>query len=725
MKIIKSNIFWMRSFLVFLFLGALPCYGQYTTTIERTKKADSIQKLLSITDSHATKVEYMNKLGKLYLTGKSISSKDKDSASAYAEKIIKLGKQINNSEIITRGFILQADIFQSVQEYDLAIVMLNKEIKEAEKNKADKPLALFFEALGKIYRDKGFATGKTKDLLESELCFNNALNYGKDILDTDKIVEISLALASVLYYTYKNEESTKVLLNIVNQFEEDSNLDPILLSNTFANLAMNYRKLDQDEKAISFAQRVLRVGRSPSNTYLAYKILGQISEKNNNLKRARGYYGKALLQIEEVDTRKVYNLLERLGNMTLELKDYNNSVTYYQKAIESSKQFPEAYSALSIPSQYGLGQAYYQNEQFDESKKIISKIIKFLSGKDDNLEHLKYREILRDSYLLMSQLTEKDQEFKLSLRNYKEFAKIQARIEHRKDSIYKLEKLKTIKELELAFETEKKDKEISILKVNGDLQKLENAQQRNFMIGLTVGILLLLTLLFMVFKAFRLKQNAHKTIKEKYKENKLLMGEIHHRVKNNLQIIISLLNAQINGAKGNKVLQVALKESQVKVKSMAIIHQSLYNSQTYTSVNVHTYFEELLNEMKKTFETKGKIIQFKTDVEQREINMSLAIPIGLIINELVTNSYKYAFTDRNNNDNKVVINFNITDKPNIYKLLIMDNGVGLSDDFDIEKLSSFGMQLVKGLVDQLHGTINIINKQGAGYEIVVEEPQAA
>ncbi|MEW7291613.1 sensor histidine kinase [Aquimarina sp. 2304DJ70-9] len=281
-----------------------------------------------------------------------------------------------------------------------------------------------------------------------------------------------------------------------------------------------------------------------------------------------------------------------------------------------------------------------------------------------------------------------------------------------------------IKELELAYEEKRIDNKITISKVNDNIKNLKTKQKQNFGIGLAVGSFIILFLLIVLLRVLNLKQGVHKTVKEKYEENKLLMKEIHHRVKNNLQIILSLLNAQANSAKGDGKLRMALIESQTKIKSMAIIHQNLYNSNTYTKVRVNDYFEELVEQMRKTFKTAGKVIHFEIEVENKEINMSLAVPLGLIINELVTNSFKYAFDD-NRNDNKVNINFKSSEIPDTYRLEIFDNGTGLPKDFDIKTLTSFGMQLVKGLVDQLNGDMKIIDGNGAGFEIYIQEPQAA
>ncbi len=638
---------------------------------------------------------------------------------------IKNQKETGDLDTQIKTIILQSETLQDKGKHNEAITLLTSNIELSKKNQDDKFTALLHKNLGEVYKDRAYITGKTSDLTDAKLNFNDALKLGTPHLSIDELVEISLDLASTKYYTCNNEESAEILLNIINNYEDNPYLGSSLLGKTYVNMAMEYRKLGQEEKAILFLEKTIKTNKNPINIYLAYRIIGEIHEKNGTLKEARDLYKKALNLIDNTDKSKVYNLLERIGNVCIQLKDYNASIQYYKRAIENSKNYPASYTTISVPSYYGLGLSYFCNGQLSQSRRRIQEVIEFLSAEGNTLKHDKYREVLCDAYLLISQIDEKQQRYKNSLLNYKKHTNQLAVIERRNDSLFNLEKLKTIEELELTFETDKKDMEISTLKANNDLQELESKQQRNFGIGLVIGTMLVLVLLFIVLKALSLKQSIHKTIKEKYKENQLLMGEIHHRVKNNLQIIISLLNAQINSAQNDKRLQIALKESQTKIKSMAIIHQSLYNSSTYTKVKVNNYFKELLEQVQQTFQTDGKIIQFETDIEHKEINMSLAVPLGLIINELITNSYKYAFNQISTKENKVSVLFKSTNEPSTYKLEFLDNGIGLPDDFDIEKLSSFGMQLVKGLVDQLHGTITITEIGGTGFEIYIQEPQAA
>jgi two-component sensor histidine kinase len=201
------------------------------------------------------------------------------------------------------------------------------------------------------------------------------------------------------------------------------------------------------------------------------------------------------------------------------------------------------------------------------------------------------------------------------------------------------------------------------------------------------------------------------------------MREIHHRVKNNLQIILSLLSGQIDKLEPDQELKSVLVESQNKIKSMAIIHQNLYKENQYAQVSVSSYITELVDNIKKSFDKDKNRVHFDFNVVKEHIQMSLAVPLGLIVNELVTNSYKYAFTKGNNEVNRIKIEFEKIEDTSKYRLIIKDNGIGLPVGIDINNLKSYGLELVQGLVSQLNGTMEIIRQEGTSYHIMLEEPR--
>ncbi len=227
------------------------------------------------------------------------------------------------------------------------------------------------------------------------------------------------------------------------------------------------------------------------------------------------------------------------------------------------------------------------------------------------------------------------------------------------------------------------------------------------------------------------RKKAENVIKKSLKDKELLLREIHHRVKNNMQIISSLLNLQrsyVDDEEADNILQ----ESQGRVKSMALVHEKLYQTADLAKINVGDYIESLTMNLFHSYRTKPGI-RLNLDVGDIYFNIDTAIPLGLIINELVSNCLKYAFKDQN--EGEVVISVRKVDMDeldevnevngigggNYYLLEVRDDGVGLPEDLDIEHTNTLGLQLVKTLVLQLDGTIKIIRNNGTCFHIIFQE----
>jgi len=210
-------------------------------------------------------------------------------------------------------------------------------------------------------------------------------------------------------------------------------------------------------------------------------------------------------------------------------------------------------------------------------------------------------------------------------------------------------------------------------------------------------------------------KEAKDKIKASLDEKELLLKELHHRVKNNLQIILSLINLQSNGIKDDDDLEI-FRESQSRVKSLAIIHEKLYQSTDFASINFEEYIQSLVSYLLSYYSKTNIIVDI--DVEKDIIlNMDTAVPCGLIINELVTNSIKFAFPG--GKTGKIYIKLHYEDGSLI--LLIGDNGIGLPDGMDFENSQKLGFQLVKTLTDQLEGTIQYNGKYGTEFKIKFKE----
>jgi PAS domain S-box-containing protein len=213
----------------------------------------------------------------------------------------------------------------------------------------------------------------------------------------------------------------------------------------------------------------------------------------------------------------------------------------------------------------------------------------------------------------------------------------------------------------------------------------------------------------------------HKEAEEKIlgslKEKEVLLKEIHHRVKNNLQIISSILSLQsiyLNDIEINNIFE----ESKNRIKSMALLHEKLYQSKDFTKINFRKYVEDLVLNLFSSYQVESDRIRLQINGNDIYIDAEKAISIGLIMNELVSNSLKYAFKDINNGE--IFIDYKkVSD--NTLKILLKDNGVGLPDSFNFSSTDTLGLQLIQSLVEQLDGTIKVFNHDGAGFEITLPQ----
>ncbi|MEM4525094.1 MAG: PAS domain S-box protein [Methanothermobacter sp.] len=192
-------------------------------------------------------------------------------------------------------------------------------------------------------------------------------------------------------------------------------------------------------------------------------------------------------------------------------------------------------------------------------------------------------------------------------------------------------------------------------------------------------------------------------------EKEALLKEVHHRVKNNLQVISSLLSLQAKYC-GNEEVKNILADSQARIKSLALVHEKLYKTENITNINSKDYLESLARDLINFQAPRPIKIRLETDIDDIPLEMDKCIPLGLITNELVMNSLKHAFPEKEG-----IITVKFKCQENKCNLEISDNGKGLPEDFDIERLSSLGLQIVLGLVRQLDGELKIESDGGTSF----------
>ena len=229
------------------------------------------------------------------------------------------------------------------------------------------------------------------------------------------------------------------------------------------------------------------------------------------------------------------------------------------------------------------------------------------------------------------------------------------------------------------------------------------------------------TIIGLLYNQYRIKQKTNKQLQQLLSEKEhlltekeWLLKEVHHRVKNNLQTVLSLLESQAHNLSNDAL--IAIRESQNRVYAMSLIHKKLYQATDVASINIEEYLKELIQHLRESF-SDDYHVSFNQRYEPILLDVSQAVPIGLIVNEAVTNAFKYAFAGKREGK----IRMEITRLDSRYRMVVSDDGVGLDPDFEVSRSKSLGLSLVHSLTHQLSGSIDIITKEGTTFIIHFHE----
>jgi len=209
------------------------------------------------------------------------------------------------------------------------------------------------------------------------------------------------------------------------------------------------------------------------------------------------------------------------------------------------------------------------------------------------------------------------------------------------------------------------------------------------------------------------RKAAEEKLKASLEEKEVLLREIHHRVKNNLQIVSSLLYLQSKSATDEAAIE-AFKESQNRIKSMALLHEKLYRSSNMAKIDFAEYIKNLVSYLHQSYGASSRKIELKINIDNVLLGIDTAIPCGLIISELVSNSLKHAFPEGASGEIRVELH---SVEDNGFKMIISDNGIGLKKDSDSRAGSTLGLQLVNALVKQIDGSLKLDSSHGTTFEI--------
>ncbi len=467
--------------------------------------------------------------------------------------------------------------------------------------------------------------------------------------------------------------------------------------------------------------------------------IGIIKFDQEQYKEALEYYKQAI-KLDEQEDNKV-GLSRSIGNVGLtflEMKVYDSALAYYQRAYTIINT--EDVNCLKMYATNGLGQTYFARYQLTEAEKYAKLALKEAQGCTDPVIQSSASTLLgrialarrndpeAERLLLSGHRIAEENDLKQELEEVKEvlYSFYKNRGQTQKSLLY-LESLMNLKdslfnegltkklitlELNHAFEQEKDSINFRMEREKVDLEA--KIKRRNLLIGASlIALGLALAIVYISLRASRLKQHANQLLSEKNKvvtdalaQKEELFKEMHHRVKNNLQIVSSLLSVQARLLQDEKAVS-AMRETKSRVISMALVHQHLYQQKSDRHVNVETYLASLIDSINQSFGSNLRPINIVMNIDPFMLDSDRAINLGFIFNELITNAYKHAFPTSYRG--KPRIDIKLKKRQADIQLLISDNGVGLKEELASR---SYGMNLIESITSRMDGQLKYTNGLG-------------
>jgi two-component system, sensor histidine kinase PdtaS len=491
-------------------------------------------------------------------------------------------------------------------------------------------------------------------------------------------------------------------------------------------------------KALFYALEAIRNMEATGNRSSAgnlYIWLGRIYREIGQLEKAVEYFDLAY----DFYKKKPSSVIFEIGALTAEaMTKMNRAREGISQMLEKKQSYPPVTDYENREIEYSIGVCYRELKQYDSAEVHLMKFVS-IQRKDKPVSVVTAKIILGKLYVAWGKYSMAKPYLDQSLASglltgrglspiYFLLYKVDSAagnyllaMEHLMknkeldEEIYRETKVRENQELQIKYETEKKDQDIRI--------KQASLQQANILKNVTfVVIVLLFIILGLLYNQYRINKRNNKEISSKnlslerlLQEKEWLLKEVHHRVKNNLHTIMSLLESQSAYLKDDALK--AIQNSQHRVYAMSLIHQKLYLNDNSANINMQAYLTELMDYLRDSFDVKQRI-QLIADIKDIHLDISKAIPVGLILNEAVTNSIKYAFPDGKKGE--ITIRMERISENRI-RLVIADNGIGIPDDWNKLQRDSLGLKLMKGLSDDVRGKLWIENVHGTKITLAFDE----
>ena len=522
--------------------------------------------------------------------------------------------------------------------------------------------------------------------------YNKALEQSRDLADSLGMAKLLINLGVVHLLRGDLDEALSNLLAVEQDFRH--HISDRTRSTIYINQGVIYRKTKKYVLARDKYLQALELKRAINDQSGELNVLTNLSTIYQYLEE----FDKAILVSEEVlEKAKRQNnrstiLLElvNLGQIYKRLGHYKKSIALYLQAKDMLNSKMPYSTFVNVYLQ--LEEVYLAAEYSKESLKYIQIL-------DTLVDVERSAEMAGNHYLLAYEFFKKFGDYEKALQYHEKALSVQMKL-------FDNEVLEKTTELEQVYEKTKRELEIERLSKANEINTLQinrGKQERNFLLIL-VGIVLIITALLYIL--FRQKRKS-------LQQREVLLKEIHHRVKNNLQIVSSLLNLQA-GHLNDDAAKDAVKEGQNRVKSMALIHQKLYQNDNISGVELSDYIANLTQALFQSFGVDPGLIHVDLDVDQLRLDIDTLIPMGLVLNELVSNSLKYAFPQ-----GKGKLMIGCRKQADNLELVVKDDGPGFKES-DLINRNSYGWKMVRSLSRKLKAEIDVDNTQGTQISLQIK-----
>jgi two-component sensor histidine kinase len=479
---------------------------------------------------------------------------------------------------------------------------------------------------------------------------------------------------------------------------------------------------------------------------LVYNLTGNIYSQQGNYKKAIEYFSKAVVAHKNHNYKPLLgDALTSIGEMYRVKSIFDSSYYYFHLAdsiyklgnadssrlalsncnlglvLRTQNKLSQSDSLLQLSFSYYLANnnyypvciSYYEIAKKSFSDNDILKAVKYSNLAINMALENNFTEYARDIYLLLSEIAKQQNDFKLAHYNLVKYHQYQ-------DSLVNDKVLSQMAEMRAEFEIGQKQTEV-------DHFKTISKARTHMLYVLSIGLLLIFGLVLFLYRINKERKKANNLLSEyneeltqkneiihlALEEKDVLMKEIHHRVKNNLQIISSIINLQSMRIENEETLEI-FNEMQRRILAISSIHQKLYQGDSVSLINMKDYLEEVVESIHNAFNNTELSINYEIAVQKVNLDIDAAVSLGLIVNELTTNAYKYAF--KPNRHNVLVLTLAKHENENI-ELTLQDNGPGIAEGVDILNSNSLGLRMVNLLTRQKKGTLTYKNENGARFEI--------